>query len=60
MIRLDQAHLFRDVRGSDSDLFKWLSQQAKMGSSDARVGSLTRTMVAILFYRYSGNQIYRG
>lgn len=44
MIRLDQAHLFRDVRGSDSDLFKWLSQQAKMGSSDAR------TKIAEMFF----------
>lgn len=38
MVRLDQAHFFRGTRGSDSDLFKWLWQEAKMGSIDASVG----------------------
>lgn len=44
MIRLDQVHLFRDQRGSTSQLVKWLAQQAKSGSLEAK------NKIAEIFY----------
>lgn len=36
LVRLDQAHTMRDVRGESSDLYKWLEKQADMGSLNAK------------------------
>ena len=37
LIRLDEASAISETRGRSSELYKWLSQQAKMGSLEAKV-----------------------
>ena len=37
MIRLDEAGAISETRGRSSELYKWLQQQAKMGSLEAKV-----------------------
>lgn len=37
LIRLDEANTISETRGRSSELYKWLSQQAKMGSLEAKV-----------------------
>lgn len=50
MIRLDEAYRFRDERGEDSQLYKWLSHQADMGLSDAQVCYKTIVLYASTIY----------
>eukprot|EP00111_Clytia_hemisphaerica_P015515 TCONS_00045802-protein len=49
LIRLDEANSYSDTRGGGSDLYKWLNQQAKMGSLEAK-----NQMADMLFHGKQG------